>query len=102
MYLGFAFMNEESDHKIKYHKNAEEMLEHFRERCQKFLTTLETKQKDFSNHSPYAKMSCLHRKITMSFGEPQRPASVVNIAFSVPRIINPKDLDLLQKIDNQQ
>lgn len=44
MYLGFALMNEESDHKIKYHKNAEEMLEHFRERCQKFLTTLETKK----------------------------------------------------------
>lgn len=74
------------------------MLEHFRKRCQKFLTTLGDKKNLVIT---LLTLKCLHRKITMSFGEPQRPASLVNIASSVPRIISPKDLDLLQKIDDQ-
>lgn len=104
IYLGVSLMNLENQPAIKNRIDSKDLLCHFRTRCQRFLAKLSQEMRkrfDFSSDSPYAKMQCLHRRVALSCKDPKRPISIVNLAISVPRILDPENTQLLQKIDDQ-
>lgn len=58
------------------------------------------KRYDFRDSTPFAIMSCLDASIATS-SLATRPPSLVPLMMALPRIIDPADADLQQKIDDQ-
>lgn len=100
IYLGIGVMQEFKKEEVLKHKSLEAEV---RSRCRNFMVKAcqELKNRfDLSSDSPFSKISVLHPKEVLSKTS-TRCESLFPLAATLPRIISPREIGKLQKIDDQ-